>query len=159
MKISEFGVLLSDLCNYYKETIDKRRVSIYYDHLQHYDMDLVISAIKNHVARSPFFPKISDIINQILYEAGMSKDLVLDELHRIISLRQGQSFSTKSLLPITSEMLRELGGKSNIANLDEKRLIKEIDLRFKRLADKCLIREGKLLDKPKQRNLIDESND
>ena len=144
MNKEEFGGVIVYLNSAYDEQPDKAKMSVYFDLLGIYDLDKAMKAVKAWVTRSPFYPKVSDIINLIREGDGVSLNLVMKELHSVISLGAGQSFSSKSLNPVTAIILKELGGKANIGSMSEDKLKKEVNMKFKYVANEVINGGGQI---------------
>ena len=61
----EFLVLMATLAMAYNEDVAKERAKLYFEFLKGYSIKNVREAIEDHIQASRFFPKISEIIQQM----------------------------------------------------------------------------------------------
>jgi len=114
---------------------------IFYDILGIYSLDQVERAVRDHVAESPFFPRVADIKKRI-QATQVTVDVVLSEIRQVISISMGRSWSRKDIHPVSYNILKELGGKMSAGQLSDQELEKKVKMKFNYVVDAELTRLG-----------------
>jgi len=134
MNKSEFASIMSYLYTAYGRETNKMEMRVYYDILGIYSADQVMNAVRNWVSSSSFFPKVHDIKKKIQNQK-ISYEGVMQELHGIIALSPGQSFNKKDLHSVSYQLLKELGGKVHISQMNTKELEKQVRMKYNYVVD------------------------
>ena len=130
MNKREFVSVMDYLSGGYKgEELNKKQLSVYYESLGLFEPEIVLRAVKEWIEKSPFFPKVADLL-KIIRNTEITYDNVIKELHGIISLTQGESFNRNDLHPVSYQILKELGGKMSISQMSENELRKQVRMKY-----------------------------
>ncbi len=68
MNKREFVSVMDYLSGGYKgEELNKKQLSVYYESLGVFEPEMVLQAVKEWIEKSPFFPKVADLLKIIHY--------------------------------------------------------------------------------------------
>jgi|TARA_R100001530_G_scaffold131188_1_gene102702 hypothetical protein len=130
MNKREFVSVMDYLSGGYKgEELNKKQLSVYYESLGVFEPEMVLQAVKEWIEKSPFFPKVADLL-KIIRNTEITYDNVIKELHGILALTPGESFSRDSIHSVSYQILKELGGKMSISQMSEKELRKQVRMKY-----------------------------
>ena len=130
MNKEEYAFVMNYLYTAYRQEPSKQEIKVYYNELGGCTQERVFGAARMWVRKSPFFPKIADLIKLIKDEEITFSD-VLRDINYVISVPTGRSWNKKDIHPISYQVLKELGGKQRIASMSEDEKQKQIRMRHK----------------------------
>jgi len=111
-----FTKLMTHTALAYKEDLDKPRLSVYYDHLNRYDKETLVVALRKICETSRFFPRISDIIEVI---EGSIEDKAIASWTLIeYAMEQGPCPKEPSVKnPLFAETIASVGGWDRLEDI------------------------------------------
>lgn len=139
MSKKEFAQVMTYLYSAYNMQHNKPQMGVYYDMLGIYDQNSLEAASKEWIENSEFFPKVADLI-RIIQNEEITFDEVMEELHYVISIPTGASFSSSDIHQVSYQILKKLSGKFGISHLSEKELQKQVRLKYKYVVNEKILR-------------------
>ena len=139
MNKEEYAFVMNYLYTAYRQEPSKQEIKVYYNELGGCTQERVFGAARIWVRKSPFFPKIADLI-KLIKDEEISFDQIMDELHYVISIPTGASFKSSDIHEVSYQVLNTLGGKFGISHLSEKELQKQVRLKYKHVVNEKILR-------------------
>ncbi len=130
MTQEEFQKTMALLSAYYPfSEVAEETVNAYW--LKFRDMDGLQFARACSIAvnESEFFPSVAFLMKSVRSEITLEGVLV--ELHDILRIPHGQSFSRNEYHPVTQQCLDEIGGKASLGQLSEEQLRRRVGNLYK----------------------------
>ena len=140
MKSKQFKEVMATLSACYPAAdISKETLGIYWIKFRNADYGKFKKACNMAIEQSDYFPSIHRIIENMGNKISID-DVICELKQKVIAIPLGESFSKKSLNPITANILKSIGGKHRISMMTDIELNKQVKIQYNYAVEDGILR-------------------